>query len=164
MNEGKLSHIRAKPTILMRVVAACWFALTGFIPALLSFLATWWKSYSIGSRLFFGFVLVPTLVFAVCGATIGARILSRERVASSATHAMGCGAAVAGLSLGFYVLGWAMLEVMTADSPGPLLFAGTVFYLMALWASIRMVPLILIGAFSGWMLSQLKTWLVNGVR
>jgi len=140
----------------MRLVTACWYAMTGFIAALLSFLASSWKFYSIGSRVFFGFVIVPTAVFALCGATIGLRTLRSEKKGSSATVAMACGGAVAALSLVLFILGWATIEVLRAENPGPLLFVGMVFYLMALWGSIRAVPFILIGVVSGWLLHLLK--------
>ena len=144
----------------MRLVTACWYAMTGFIAALFSFLVSSWKFHALGSRVFVGFVIVPTVVFALCGATIGSRTLY-EKGTSSAKVAMGSGGAVAATSLVLFIFGWATVEVLRAENPGPLLFVGIVFYLTALWGSIRVIPLILIGVFSGWLLHLLKPRFMN---
>jgi len=61
-----------KPTMLMRVVAGFWFAVTGFVPALIYFLATSRSSrFPLESRVLFGFLIIPTASFALCGAMIG---------------------------------------------------------------------------------------------
>ena len=130
--------------------------MTGFVLALISFLASSGKFYSIGSKVFFGFVIVPSAIFALCGATIGVRTLDSERGRSGTILSMGWGAAVAAISFVLFILGWAIVELMAADRPDPWLFVGIGFYLMAFWGSIRLVPLLLIGILSGWLLHLLK--------
>ena len=147
----------------MRLVTACWYAMTGFIASLFSFLVSSWKFNSIGSRVFVGFVIVPTVVFALCGATMGSRTLHSVKGTSSARVAMGSGGAVAATSLVLFIFGWAAVEVLRAENPGLLLFAGMAFYLMALWGSIRLVPFILIGIVSGWLLHLLKPRFMNAL-
>lgn len=106
--------------------------------------------------MFFGFVIVLSAIFALCGATIGARTLHSERGRSGTILSMGWGAAVAAISFVLFILGWAVVEVMAADRPDPWLFVGTLFYLVAFWGAIRAVPFIVIGVFSGWLLHLLK--------
>ena len=76
---------------------------------------------------------------------------------------MGSGGAVAATSLVLFIFGWAAVEVLRAENPGLLLFAGMAFYLMALWGSIRLVPFILIGIVSGWLLHLLKPRFMNAL-
>jgi hypothetical protein len=106
--------------------------------------------------MFFGFVIVPSAIFALCGAAIGAGTFKSQQWGVSAALAMVGGGAVAALSLVLFILGWAVFEVTAAERPDAWLFVGMIFYLMALWGSIRLVPVILVGVFSGWLLHLLK--------
>jgi hypothetical protein len=108
MSEAKPPLTKTRSGILMRLVAGCWFAVTGFIPAFVSFLMTsWLHNHAIRSGVFVGFVLIPIPIFALCGSVIGAPILSESRC--RADYAALRDAAVAALSITLYVFIWAII-------------------------------------------------------
>jgi hypothetical protein len=144
----------------MRLVAGCWFAVAGFIPALVSFLVTSWDFHPIGSFVFVGFVIIPIPIFALCGAVIGAPILSESQ--GRTNYAALRGAAVAALSITLYVLTWAIIETLGSMKPD---LGGLVFitlYFMVFWGVVRFVPIIIISAFAGWLLYRCKFAFVIG--
>ena len=147
---------RAKAGMKMRLLAGLWFAVTGFVPALVSFLATSWRFQPIGSRVFVGFVIIPIPIFALCGAIIGAPILSQPQRDSGAAFAALRGIVVAALSFMLYVSTWAAIETLADYRPGVLLFGGIVFYIMAIWGSLRLFVITMIGALSGWLLYRVR--------
>jgi len=146
--------MRARTTISMRLVAACWFAVTGFIPALVSFLLTSWHHHAIGSRVFVGFVILPIPIFALCGSVIGAPILCESR--GRAEYAALRGAAVAALSITLYLLTWGTIETLRSVNPDLGLLVFATLYFTAFWGAVRFVPIVIIGALAGWLLYRCK--------
>lgn len=155
VTEAQPSRIRARPTILMRVVAGCWFAVTGLVPAFVSFLMTsWLHNHAIGSGVFVGFVIIPIPIFALCGSVIGAPILHESQ--GRGDYAALRGAGVAAISITLYVLTWALIETFRSNKPD---LGGLVFitlYLTVFWGVVRIVPIVIIGGFSGWILYRCR--------
>lgn len=148
------SLMRARPTILMRLVAACWFAVTGFIPALIWFLATAWVHHPIGSFVFVKAAITPIPIFALCGGVIGTPILYESR--GRAGYAALRGAAVAALSLTLYVLALAIIETSSASIPSLGSLVYITLYFMIFLGVVWFVPIIIIGAVSGWLLYRCR--------
>jgi hypothetical protein len=154
VSEGKRSLMRARPTILMRLVAGCWFAVTGFIPAFVSFLVTSWVHHPIGSLVFVKSAIIPIPIFALCGAVIGAPILYESR--GRPEYAALRGAAVAALSMTLYVLAVAIIETLRSMKPD---LGGLIFITLSItvfWAAVRFVPILIIGALAGWLLYRCR--------
>lgn len=150
---------RAKYNLKARLVAGCWFAVTGFIPAFISFLATSWSNFPIGSRVFLGFVIIPIPIFALCGSVIGAPILYESR--GRGDYAGLRGATVAALSLTLCVLVFAVIATLGSRTPDLGGLVVVTFYFMFFWAAIRFLPIIIIGAFAGWLLYRCRfTYLI----
>jgi hypothetical protein len=143
--------------VWMRLLVGLWFAVTGFLLESAYFALTFrpWR-ISRGFEVFFYFVIVPSMIFALCGATIGAGILRKARGPGNALAFMGLGATVSAAAVVICIVGWAAFDTITRVHPRLVDFAFAVFYLGALWGLSRLIPFALLGAFSGWLLYRVK--------
>jgi hypothetical protein len=143
--------------MLMRLVAGLWFAVTGFLLGLISFMATSWTFHPIQSREFAIFAVVTTALFGLFGAVIGGGVVFMPRVPSAGTLAAARGAVVAALAFALYILGVTGNTFLNSIKPDWAGFVFGVFYLTAVWGSFGLIPCMMIGALSGWMLYRFSS-------
>jgi hypothetical protein len=139
-----------------RLVAGLWFAVAAFLLRLVFFFV-YFSRYHQRSELFFPFVVAPAIIFALCGATIGAPILRLKRGSpGSSVLATVWSAGVSAAAVGIFILSWAAVDEVNRNNPRLLSFVFDVFYITLIWGPIHGVVLWLTGMFAGWLVYHVK--------
>jgi hypothetical protein len=137
---------------MRRLIAGCWFAATGIVSGAISFLAvrSWELPITQGDIIIY--VILPTMMSALCGATIGAQILSKPPAQRSKSAAVVRGAIVGTLSFLVFVLSLEVAELSGVEGPKVILFFGFFLYIMLIWGWFWFLIYALPGIASGLLL------------